>query len=168
MQQTLDFISIVPWTLVFQICNLLILMCLMKKFLFKPVMAILDKRQAEIDGQYQAAETALDDADRMRTEYEQRLRDARAEADSLLQSAAKTAQLRGEEILTQAKESAVQIKTRADEEIAMERRKAFHEIKGEISGMAVDIASKVVEREVSPKDHQALIEEFIKNVGEAS
>ena len=50
----------------------------------------------------------------------------------------------------------------------MERRKAFDEVKGELSGIALDIASQVIEREVSAKDHEALIDEFIKNVGDAS
>lgn len=58
MQQVQDFISITPWTLIFQICNLLILTALIKKFLFKPVMAVLDKRQAEIDGMYSEADKA--------------------------------------------------------------------------------------------------------------
>ena len=45
-----EFISITPWTIIFSICNLLILFALVKKFLFKRVMAILDARQQEIDG----------------------------------------------------------------------------------------------------------------------
>ena len=58
--------------------------------------------------------------------------------------------------------------TKAEAEIVQEKKKAINETKDEISGMAVDIASKVVEREISAKDHEKLIEDFIKNVGEAS
>ena len=53
-------------------------------------------------------------------------------------------------------------------EIEQEKKKAMNELKNEISGIAVDIASKVVEREIKEADHQDLIDEFIKNVGEAS
>ena len=53
-----QFVSLAPWTIIFQICNLLILVALMKKFLFKPVQNILNKRQKEIDGIY-AAEDAV-------------------------------------------------------------------------------------------------------------
>ena len=53
-------------------------------------------------------------------------------------------------------------------DFAQERKKAVNEVKDEIGGMAMEIASKVVEREIKEADHQDLIDEFIKNVGEAS
>jgi F-type H+-transporting ATPase subunit b len=53
-------------------------------------------------------------------------------------------------------------------EIAQEKKKAVNEVKGEIGDMAVEIAAKVIEREINEKDHEKLIDEFISNVGEAS
>ena len=167
MQQVQDFISITPWTMIFQICNLLILTLLVKKFLFKPVLSILDKRQAEIDGMYDEANKAETAAREMKTAYEQRLASAREEADGLVQSAVRTAQIRSDEIVGEARERAVQIKNKASQEIEQERQKAFMDVKNELSGIAVDIAAKVVEREVDAKDHESFIEEFIRNVGEA-
>ena len=168
MQQVQDFISITPWTLIFQICNLLILTALIKKFLFKPVMAVLDKRQAEIDGMYSEADKAEARAKALKSEYEQRLATAREEADGLVQNAMRTAQVCSDEIVGEARERAVMLKNKADQEIEQERKKAFMDVKNELSGIAVDIASKVVEREVDAKDHEAFIEDFIRNVGEAS
>lgn len=168
MQGVQEFISITPWTAITQIANLLILMLLMKKFLFKPVTAILEKRQAQLDGMYDAADTAQKEAERSRDEYVNRLANARQEADQLVQNAVKNAQVRGEEIMVDARASANQTINRANEEIALERRKAFQQVKGDLSGIALDIASKVVEREVSAEDHEVFIDEFIKNVGEAS
>ena len=168
MQQVQDFISITPWTLIFQICNLLILTALIKRFLFKPVMAVLDKRQAEIDGMYSEADKAEARAKALKSEYEQRLATAREEADGLVQNAMRTAQVRSDEIVGEARERAVMLKNKADQEIEQERKKAFMDVKNELSGIAVDIASKVVEREVDAKDHEAFIEDFIRNVGEAS
>ena len=57
---------------------------------------------------------------------------------------------------------------KADMQIEQEKKKARNELKDEISGIAIDIASKVVEREIDEKDHETLIAEFIKGVGEAS
>ena len=71
-------------------------------------------------------------------------------------------------IVEDARAQAAQIKTRAQNEIEIERRRAFENMKGELSGIALDIASQVIEREVNEKDHEAFINEFIKNVGEAS
>ena len=85
-----------------------------------------------------------------------------------MKSATATAQRKGAEIVDEAQAKANAMMARAETEIAQEKKKAINEIKDEISGMAVDIASKVVEREISAKDHEKLIEDFIKNVGEAS
>ena len=60
------------------------------------------------------------------------------------------------------------VKQKAEADIAQERKKAVNEVKDEIGGMAMEIASKVVEREIKEADHKDLIDEFIKNVGEAS
>ena len=60
------------------------------------------------------------------------------------------------------------MKESAEREISREKRKAVTEAKEEIGGIAMDIAGKVIEREISQEDHQKLIEEFIANVGEAS
>ena len=64
--------------------------------------------------------------------------------------------------------SAASIRAAAEADIAQERKKAVNDLKNEIGGMAVEIAGKVVEREINESDHQALIDEFIRNVGDAS
>ena len=104
----------------------------------------------------------------MKAEYEQNLQNARAEAGQIVASAQKTAAARGEELLGEARAQAAALKQKAEADIAQERKKAVNEVKDEIGGMAMEIASKVVEREIKEADHQDLIDEFIKNVGEAS
>ncbi|MDD7173854.1 MAG: F0F1 ATP synthase subunit B [Clostridiales bacterium] len=162
------FISIAPWTMIFQLINLLILMVAFKKFLFKPVMAILEKRRAEIEGHYEEAEKAETAAKTMKADYEEKMAGAREEADRVIRTATESANAMSQSIVSDAREQAGQIKRRAESEIEMERRKAFDEVKGELSGIALDIAQQVIEREVKEKDHEAFINEFIENVGEAS
>ena len=166
--KTLEFISIDAWTIIFQICNLLILFLLVKKFLWKRVMAVLDKRQEEIDGIYSAADKAKEDADQMKQEYTERMMGAREEADRLVRNAVDTAQKRGDAIVEEARNEATHMKQKAENEIEQEKRKAYSELMGEISGMAADIAGRMVEREINPDDHRELVEEFIKSAGEAS
>lgn len=163
-----QLVTIVPWNFVAAICNLLIQMWLIKKFLFKPVQKVLAQRQQMADAQIADAEKARTEAEAMRTDYEQRLAAAKEEAAQLVQNATRTAQLRSEEIVRQARADAASIKTKADADIAQQRKKAINEVKDEIGGIAMDIASKVVEREIDPKVHQDLIDEFIRNVGDAS
>ena len=168
MNAVQEFISITPWTIIFQICNLLILFALIKKFLFKRVMAVLDKRQQEIDGIYDAADKAKDDADQMKDDYTRRMGNAREEADQLVRAAVDNAQRRGDAIVQEARDEATHMKQKAESDIEQERRKAYSELVGEISGMAVDIAGRMVEREINADDHRELVEEFIKSAGEAS
>lgn len=163
-----QFISIAPWTIIFQILNLLLLMVLFKKYLFKPVTEILEKRQAEIEGHYQEAQQAETDAKAMKADYESKMAGARQEADRVIKTATESANVMSASIVEDARTQADQLKRRAQTEIDLERRRAFDEVKGELSSIALDIASQVIEREVNEKDHEAFINEFIKNVGEAS
>ena len=166
--KTLEFISIDAWTIIFQICNLLILVALIRKFLWKRVMAVLDARQKELDGIYGAADKDREDAAEMKREYTERMSNARDEADRLVKSAVDTAQRRGDAIVQEAKSEATHLKQKAESEIEQEKRKAYSELMGEISGMAADIAGRMVEREINADDHRGLVEEFIKSAGEAS
>ena len=115
--QVQELVGIVPWNFIATICNLFIQVYLIKRFLFKPVNEMLEKRRAKADAEIQ---------------------------------------------------DAVKAKEKAEKDIAQERRKAVNEIKGEIGGMAVEIAGKVIEREINEEDHTKLINDFIENVGEAS
>ena len=136
-----ELVGIVPWTFIAQICNLFLQVYLIKRFLFKPINEVLAKRKAMADAQLQDA--------------------AKAKAQ-------RNASIQSEEILKQANAQAVAIKEKAESDIAQEKRKAVNEIKDEIGGMAVDIAGKVIQREISEEDHKKLIDDFIANVGEAS
>lgn len=166
--KVLEFISIDAWTIIFQICNLLILLALVRKFLWKRVMAVLDARQKEIDGIYDAAGKDRQDAEHMKAEYTQRLSAARDEADQLVKNAVDTANNRGDAIVNEARTEAAHLKQKAERDIEQEKRKAYSELMTEISGMAADIAGRMVEREINEKDHRELVEEFIKSAGETT
>ena len=168
MQQVQDLVTLVPWTFVATICNLFLQIYLIKRFLFKPVNEMLEKRRSMADAQIQDAIRAKDEAQAMKAEYEQNMADAKNKANEILTSAQKTASVQSEEILKEAAAQAAAIKAKAEKDIAQEKRKAVNEIKDEIGGMAMDIAGKVIEREISEEDHKKLIDEFIANVGEAS
>ena len=93
---------------------------------------------------------------------------AKETASCILQDAQKDAAARSEAMLQEAKAQAAGIKAKAEADILQEKKKAVNEIKNEIGGIAMDIAGKVIEREISEDDHRKLIDEFIENVGEAS
>ena len=96
------------------------------------------------------------------------MQEAKNRANDIVMTAQKTAAIQSEEMLKEASSQITAMKEKAEKDIAQEKRKAVNEIKGEIGGMAVEIAGKVIEREISEEDHAKLIDEFIENVGEAS
>ena len=163
-----SFVGIDPWTALFTFCNMMITFAVLKKFLFKPVKKMIDDRQVEIDTMYADADAAKQKAAELEQEYQQHLQSIRDERDTLLREATARAQKREEEIVGEARAEAAALRAAAEADIAQERKKAVNDLKNEIGGIAVDIAGKVVEREINETDHKALIDEFIRNVGDAS
>ena len=161
-------ITLDGWTFLAQICNLMIQLVIFKKFLLKPIKQVIADRKAKADSEIADEQKLRTEAEAMKVEYEQNLQNARTEANQIVATAQKTATARSEEIVGEARAQAAALKQKAEADIAQERKKAVNEVKDEIGGIAMEIASKVVEREISEKDHKDLIDEFIKNAGEAS
>lgn len=161
-----SFVGVNVWTMLFAWCNLLILYLFLKKILFVPVKKMIDSRQQEVDDMYSNAESAESEANAMKAEYEAKLESANAESEEILRTAQRRAVLKEEEILKDATVEATRIRERAREEIALEKKQMLSDIKDEVSGMAVDLASAVIGREVSKSEHEKLIDSFIDELGE--
>lgn len=163
-----SFVGVNPWTALFTFCNMMVTFLVLRHFLFQPVKKMIDDRQAEIDAIYAQADAARQQAAELEQQYQARLEDVKQESDALLRQAADRARAREAEIVAEAKQQARTLRESAEAQIAQEKKKAVNELKGEIGGIAMEIASQVVEREVREQDHQALIDEFIAHVGDAS
>ena len=159
-------VTVNPVTLIAQICNLFIQLLIVKIFFLDKIKAILDQRREAADKQIAEAEAARSEANAIKETYEQNMRVAKAKADDLLLSAQKTATLRSEEIISQAQAAAAQLKSKASADIEMEKKKAINDAKDEISGLAMAIAGKVVERELTVADQAQLIDRFLDELGD--
>ncbi len=166
MVQSLDIISVNIWQILISLINLLIIFRILKRFLFAPVQKVMNERQAQVDRIYGDANQSRDQANQMKQEYEQKLASAREEADGLVKNAVQTAQKRSDQLLAEANAQASRARQKADEEIAQQKKKMLQDVRGEISDLAVDIASKVVEREINARDYDGFVDDFIRNVGE--
>ena len=164
--QSLEIISVNIWSILVSLANLLIMFLILKRFLFKPVKKMMAARKQQVDQIYQDAKENRDSAINMKQEYEARLATAREEADGLVRNAVQTAQRKGDAIVAEANSQASHLKQKAEQEIAQEKKQMLQDVRGEISDIAVSIASKVVEREVKKQDYDGFVDEFIKNVGE--
>lgn len=161
-----ELLGVNPWTALFVLLNTLAIFFVAKKFLFLPVMKMIQERQQEIDGQYASADTAREEADALRTEYRQKLSEAQATSERLVKEAVARGQSREEEIVRQAHIEASAILDKAAADIAQEKKKALNDAKDEISDMAMAIADKVVGRALNESDHAALIDHFINELGD--
>ena len=162
-----SLVAVNPVTLIAQICNLFLQLFVVKKFFLNKVLAILDARREAADKEIVDAKNAREEAMNIRATYEENMRQAKAEANALLQHAQKTASARSEEIINQAQAQAAQIKEKAAADIAQEKKKAINDAKDEISGISMAIAEKVVERQLNAADQQKLIAQFIDELGDA-
>lgn len=165
-EQYEGLIGINVWTMIFTFVNLMIVFFFAKKFLLGPVKKMIDSRQNEIDGMYEEAEKSVEDGEKFKAEYEEKLKKASEESEAIMRDTVRNARLREEAIIRDAREEASAILKRADEQIEMERRQAVNDIKNDVSGMAVDIAGAVLGRDIKPEEHAELIDSFIDRFGE--
>ena len=166
MGQFESFIGVNFWTALFVLLNTLAIFFVARKFLFKPVHKLITDRQNEIDGMYADAGKAKADAQEMAAEYQRKLADAQATSERLVKEAVVRGQNREEEIVRQANAEAAAILSKAEADVQQEKKKAVNDAKDEIAEMAMAIASKVVERELSSDDQSALVERFIDELGD--
>ena len=166
MGQFEGFIGVDFWTALFVLLNTLAIFFVARKFLFNPVHKMMTDRKKEIDTMYADAGKAKEEAAKLEAEYQQKLADAQATSDRLVQEAVRRGQDREEEIVRQATEEATAIMNKASSDIAMEKKKAINDAKNELSSMAVAIAEKVVGRELKEKDQSALVDHFIDELGD--
>ena len=161
-----EFIGVNLWTALFTLLNTLTIIFVGKKFLFKPVMNMIQSRQDEIDNMYTQANNVKAKAEAMEVEYTEKLSVAHQTSEKIVKEAVARGQAREEEIIRKADEEANAIMKKASADIAMEKKKAINDAKNEISGLAMAIAGKIVERELNEADQSTLIDSFINGLGD--
>ncbi len=164
--QTLDVISVNLWQMLASLLNLVLLFLLVKKFLYKPVKKMLLQRQSTIEGNFAEAEKAKEAALLDQKAYEEKLADAKGEADRVIKSAVDIAAQREREILEDAKEKADGIVRRAEADAILKKKKAEDAIRREIVEVSSALTEKMLEREITKDDHKQLIDSFIESIGE--
>jgi F-type H+-transporting ATPase subunit b len=163
--ETLQLVNINTDTIIFTLINTLIIFLIYRFFLHKPVMKILDERKEKIAGEMKAAEDAQAEAEAMKQEYFDKLKESREEAAQIVSAAVKRAGERENQILAEAQQEAADMKKKAEESIELEKKKAINEIKDQISDIVIMASEKVCEKEISKSDNEALINKFIAEVG---
>ena len=159
-------LNVNPWNLLFVVLNLLVLLVLMKKFLYQPVLRVIAKRQELIDSQFAQAEAAKAEAKQLKEQYKTCLSDTKVEQERMLKEAKVQAGAEYDKILADADKKAKQMIEDAKKAGLNEKEKAVKDAESEIAKLAAMAASKIVAQASDEKNDYAIYEEFLKKAGE--
>ncbi len=148
----------------FQIFNFLLLLYLLNRFLFKPVLGMLDDRQQKIAKGLEDAESAARDREMASAAREETLAEARAEAQDMIARASKIAEDSRNEIVAAARSEAEKVAARAREEIVAEKEKALAELRTHVADLALAAAGKLVRHEMDSGTQRKLVEQFLTDM----
>lgn len=153
-----------PGLFVWTILTFLILVALLARFAWRPLLQALERRQATIAQSLEDAQRARQELERLQRESTQIMAQARAEAESMLARSRSDAEALREELKQKARSEAAVIVKNAERQIQLETARAVQQIRHEAVDLSVAIASKILRRQVTREDNEALIQEALKQV----
>jgi F-type H+-transporting ATPase subunit b len=148
------------WTLV----TFLILLGLLAKFAFKPIAQALDRRGETIKKSIDEAEKQRAEAKQLMDDYRKQLAEARTEANKILEEARGLGENVRKEVVEKANAEASALLQRSQEELQRQKEKGVQELKDTVASLSVQIASKVIEKELNEAGHRQLVENLIKDL----
>lgn len=152
--------------IVFQLVIFIVLLALLKKFAWGPLMGIMKQREEFVVNEMEAAEKSRLEAAKLLEEQRALLKEARVDAQNLMEKAKAQGDAQRETIIADAKQDAERLKNSALLEIEQQKEKAVAAIRDQVTSLSVLIASKVIEKELNEKDQEKLIHDYIQEVGE--
>ncbi|PAQ12752.1 F0F1 ATP synthase subunit B [Bacillus sp. FJAT-42315] len=152
--------------ILFQLVMFIVLLALIKKFAWGPLMGIMQQREEHISSEIEAAEKSRVEAKKLLDETRAELKASRQEAQSIIENAKKVGDDQKNEIIAAARAEAERLKESAKMEIDQQKEQALAAVREQVASLSVLIASKVIEKELSAADQEKLINEYIKEAGE--
>ena len=169
-QQSMSRLFDLDWQLVadasLMIVAVFVLFLLMSYFLFNPARKLMNNRKEKIRSELETAKQDMDEAGRLKQEYEAKLKEIDKEAEAILSEARKKAVNNENQIVAEAKEEAARILERARSEAELEKQKVSDEVKREIIAVASLMAGKMVSVSIDTAAQNQLIDETLKEMGE--
>lgn len=154
-----------PGLFLWTILTFLVLLGLLAKFAWKPLLAVLDQRQEMIRQSLDDAEKAKQELEQLQQKSKEILSEARAEAQSIVSKSRTEAERLKAELREKAKTEADSILSNAEKQIQLETEKAISQIRSDVADLSHLIASKLIGKNLTKEDDEALIEESLKQIG---
>jgi F-type H+-transporting ATPase subunit b len=153
-----------PGLYIWTIATFLVLLYLLGKFAWRPLLAALERRQEAIRKSLDDAQQAKQELERLNVESKKILAEARVQADAILSQTRSDASRLRDELKQKAQAEAAGVIKNAERQIEMETARALQQIRNEAVDLSIAIASKLLERNVSKADNERLIEETFKQI----
>ncbi|CAI2580564.1 ATP synthase subunit b [Apilactobacillus kunkeei] len=151
--------------MIFTALVFIILMILIMKFAWKPLSEMMEKRANKIADDINSAEKSRKDAEDLAKQREDALAKSREDATDIINNAKQSAQVQSDQIITTARNDAQSIKTSAQKDIEQERKDALANTKNDVANLSIEIASKIIQKELKADDQKALIDSYIEGLG---
>ena len=161
-------LGINPFYLAFQIINFQLLVFLLHRLLYRPVLNMLDQRKERIREGQEAAERARTEAEQMRQDYERQLEESRAHARKIIDDAAAAAERLRDESVANAQQEAQRILERGQEELRAEVAHARRELRQEVATLSVAVAGKLIQQSLDSEENNELVARLISDMDESS
>lgn len=153
-----------PGLFIWTIITFLVLLALLAKFAWRPLLQALESRQERIRQSLEDADRARQELERLQQESAKMMQQARIEAESIVTQTRSDAERLREELKVKAKEEADNILRNAQQQIQLQTRQAIQQIRHEVADMAVLLASKLLERNLAKEDNARLIDDTLKQI----
>lgn len=151
-------------TLLVQFINFFILVAILAKFAFKPLVGVMEARRKKIEGDLANVQATLDSAEATKKEYEAQLANARKEAQAIVEKAAQLAERNTQAQIKELKEQLVREKEEARNEIAREQAKAMEKMREDMISLSMAIAGKIVAKNMDSQANVDLVKEAIEKL----
>ena len=152
----------IDWNVLFTIINLLILYFGLRKFLIKPVTNVMEQRRQMIEGQMADAKKTTEQANELKSQYEDALKQAHDESAHIVEKARKTAQAEYESRVNAADQEII---ANAHKTIDLEREKTVQDLQTQIAGLAMMAAGKVLGKADAAEQNKLMYEQFLAKTG---
>ncbi len=147
------------------ILNVVVLFLMLRVFLYKPVRKFMQDREAKFAQEREQIDASRTQADALKAQYELSMKNAKLEAEKLAEAKLRSAEHEADDVRKKAKQDAQVLLTDAMSQAVTERDGLLTELKSQTAELAVDIAEKILEREVKSEDHQRVIDSFFDKIG---
>ena len=153
-----------PGLFIWTIVTFLVLLALLAKFAWRPLLQALESRQERIRKSLEDADRARQELERVQQESAKIMQQARVEAESIVTQTRADAERLREELKQKAKDEADNILRNAQQQIQLQTRQAIQQIRHEVADMAVLLASKLLERNIAKEDNARLIDDTLRQI----